>query len=263
VAALAAIVLAWLRFGPSLEVQRPRSGAEGTRDVTPVDPGQAGVLPPSASAPDVKTGSNASTASQARTEPPPSAVVSPLVATATLHRVRAGQTAMLTPGDRVAPGDGLFLEIRCPESAHAYVLNEDDQGSVYVLFPVEGVEPKNPLPPGRVHRLPGSRSGKSVQWQVTSVGGSETVIVLVARAPLSSLEREIAGFPPAQLDAPVSYHPVSSQGLATLRGIGGMTEAPSGTGPPRGRLAEVLSKLPAGSERDLWVWQTVLENRGE
>jgi hypothetical protein len=186
----------------------------------------------------------------------------PLVASAALLRGRGDREEAMGPGDRVAPGDGLALRFQANEPVHVYVLDEDATGEVYVLFPAPGVELANPLAPGVLHRLPGTKEGRDMRWLVTSAGGKETVIVIATREPFTALEQEIASFPRANADRPVVDQRVGEGALETLRGIGGMVDAgPAGRGAPSPRLSEVVRRL-AASDRPAapWTWQIELEN---
>jgi serine/threonine protein kinase len=193
---------------------------------------------------------------------PPSAA--PLTATASVFLDRQGAAVRLDPDDRVAPGDPLFLEFRAGEPSHVYVLDQDESGAMYVLYPVAGAEPSNPLSAGGSHRLPGSIAGRSFDWQVTSAGGREEIVVIAARRPIASLEEEIARIPHARAGAPIQYGVVTPHALATLRGIEGVTPAPRESAPPKGRLADLLRNLEGGrrTAEDPWVWQIALENSG-
>ena len=156
------------------------------------------------------------------------------------------------------PGDKLYLELTGDDAMNVYVFNQDEKGSVFVLFPLPGLDMANPLPPKQSNRLPGSRQGVPESWQVTSAGGSEELFVVASRTPLAALEQELAAVPRARPGAPVQ---LGDELLHTLRGIGGME--PSEVEPTKApRLSEVLAKVsedPARS-KDLWVWQTRLAN---
>src|SRR5262245_27083147 len=111
-----------------------------------------------------------------RTIPP---IVNPQYSVeASLFRRSPEATERLVPGERVAPGDELFMEIKGSRRLYAYVINEDDQGKAFLLFPLPGTEFSNPLAAGRSRRLPGNREGKDVFWQVTSAGGEEHFLVI-------------------------------------------------------------------------------------
>ena len=63
-----------------------------------------------------------------------------------LYREASGQAEAVVSGGGVTPGDRLFLEVESGEPVHVYVLNEDDKGNRYVLFPLAGLDSSNPLP---------------------------------------------------------------------------------------------------------------------
>lgn len=188
----------------------------------------------------------------------------PVTATATLYLDQPTGAIPLESGDRVGPGDALFLRLGSSEPAFVYVLNEDDRGALYSLFPVPGTSPANPLPGGTEQRLPGSLGGKAFDWQVTSPGGSEQVCVIASRAPIAALEAEIARFPRARPGVPVVYGRISSQAADQLRGLGGMTEAIAPAAPHAWRLSDLIRRLqtrPQGPDEP-WIWEMRLENPG-
>ena len=197
-----------------------------------------------------------------RGTPGSGAQLPPLAATATLHRDRAGEEVTLAPGDRVAPGDGLSLDLESDEWAYVYVLNEDENGEAFVLFPAPGLDLANPLAAHATHRLPGTRMGRPFNWQVTSAGGSETVVVVASRAPIEALERGLRELPPAHPGRPVTYGRLDSTGVDLLRGIGGMRQSTVAGRPRTSRLAKVLSaSLRVGADAP-WIWRIRLENDG-
>ncbi|HEX5031678.1 MAG TPA: serine/threonine-protein kinase [Candidatus Eisenbacteria bacterium] len=189
---------------------------------------------------------------------PPVVVHTALAANAKLYRERDGTSEQLLPGARVEPGDKLYLELTGDDAMNVYVFNQDEKGSVFVLFPLPGLDAANPLPAKQSNRLPGSRQGVPESWQVTSAGGSEELFVVASRTPLAALEHELAAVPRARPGAPVE---LGQEVLHTLRGIGG-TEPSQVETAKAPRLSEVLAKVsedPARS-KDLWVWQTRLAN---
>jgi len=128
---------------------------------------------------------------------------------------------------------------------------------LFVLFPIEGLEPINPLPAGP-RRLPGQIDGVEQNWQVTSAGGTETFLVIGSLSPLVDLERELTKF------ASAGAHPeAGSAGALLLRGIGGMTPAqPAGDGGVLSTVASVLAQRQArGEPIRLDHWE--LQNPGE
>jgi len=194
--------------------------------------------------------------------PPAPAVIAPPEVDAELVRGDEDLGAPLATGDLVAPGDRIALELRAAEPVHAYVLSEDDAGSVFVLFPLRGRGLTNPLSPGARHRLPGKDGSASIDWVVTSAGGRETFLVLAARAPLAEVERAVAQLPAAGAGEQVRYAPLSPRALDGLRAVGG-TATRSPATPARGArrlaaLAKALDDSPEG--RAVWRKLVVLEN---
>jgi hypothetical protein len=145
---------------------------------------------------------------------------------------------------------------------HVYVLNEDDQGNAFVLFPVPRLDVANPLPGGALHRLPGRVAGESIDWVVTSAGGRERFLVVASREPLRPLERQLAGVRASSPDHPIEYPQLSDETLSDLRGIGGTrptAEAPAGT--LLGEIAAALAAVP-GQSGGVWVQRVELVNPG-
>ncbi len=48
------------------------------------------------------------------------------------------QQRPLAFGDRVAPGDKLAMKVRASDAVYVYVVNEDDRGEAYLLYPLPG-----------------------------------------------------------------------------------------------------------------------------
>jgi hypothetical protein len=202
----------------------------------------------------------------------PAEVAQPLVATAeaageyrieaALYVERDGVPVRLRQGTRVAPGDRLSLQLRSSMPAHVYVVNEDEQGEGYLLFPLPGQSLTNPLPAGQMHRLPGVQAGEQVSWQVTSAGGREHFIIFANTAPLSSFEQLFARLPPPDRDNPVQSVGLSREAVGVLRGVGGVVSTPSGAGAATGLATEFSTPLIDGEEsvRGVWIRQVTLEN---
>jgi hypothetical protein len=188
--------------------------------------------------------------------PGPAAMGQGLQAKAALYRHTGQGNVPLDPGSPVAPGDGLYLELTATEPMNAYVLNEDEAGSVFVLFPIEGVGSGNPLAAGTSHRLPGEIGDSLLYWTVTSAGGRERITVVGSRTPLGGLEEAITHVPAAGLGAPIRL------GIAVAgRGIGGMRKERA-AGDPRRRLDEMIRSLEARRREtgDVWVWRVELND---
>ncbi len=188
----------------------------------------------------------------------------PFSAEAAVYRLGDGTEERLLPNASVAPGDRLILEIEGDEDMYVYVLNEDEKGEAWVLFPA-GLDLDNPLSPGERHRLPGRQAGNQIAWEVTSAGGTEKFLVIASRHPLEDLERDIAQVPRAAQGRQVTYAPVSSQSVGRLRGVGGRTVVESAPGEASAQvlsgIAESLSSKTA-RESGIWTWRIQFDNPG-
>jgi eukaryotic-like serine/threonine-protein kinase len=168
---------------------------------------------------------------------PLSAATTPAVATtsnaaaepynveAAVYRVDRDRSVRLTRGDSVKPGDRLFVQLQASVPTYVYVVNEDDDGNHYLLFPLSGFAQANPLAKDGSHRLPGMRGTEEHYWQVTVPGGREHFVIFVSPAPLTAFEQTFAELPRASEDTPVFSAPISTNALNTLRGVGGVAAA--------------------------------------
>lgn len=186
-------------------------------------------------------------------------------ANATMYRSRGGAREALTAGALVRPGDALFLELRATREMHVYVLNEDQSGEVFLLFPLPHLDLRNPLPGEVWHRLPGPHSGVAQDWVVTGGQGRESFLIVASRTALTKLEALIAGLTLATPDHPVSYVPLDPQLLVGSRGVGGLQAAdPSMQGGADEVLSTLTRQLTEETEDPggLWIRQFVLYNLG-
>lgn len=107
-----------------------------------------------------------------------------------------GTTPGTTPGAAVGatvrPGDRLMLSFDSPQEAYVYVVNWDDAGRAYLLFPMQGSELRNPLAPRATHHLPGPVGGAPFAWEVSSAGGREHFAVVTSRDRLVEFESSVA-----------------------------------------------------------------------
>jgi hypothetical protein len=179
-----------------------------------------------------------------------------------VYRVDQGGNVRLQPNARLSPGDKLFLQIETSVPAHVYVVNEDERGESYLLFPLPGQAEANPLPAGARHRLPGPRNGREMYWQVTSAGGREHFLMFVSPERLPALEQMFATLPFPRTDQPVLSTRLSSEAVGVLRGIGGLAVAPPAVGQPSRLTTQFSTPLGDGTEtaRGLWVRQVTFDN---
>jgi len=176
-----------------------------------------------------------------------------------LYRISDTAEAKLRPGDRVAPGDQLALQVQVSKPTYVYVVNEDERGASYLLFPLPGQTVANPIPAGQSVRLP-AVDGDPLYWKVTTVGGREHFLIFATPEPLPTFDRLFASLPRPQVNAPVLASPLSADAVGVLRGVGGLVASPRAGA---GKLAEQFTTpLPttAESANGVWVRQLTLEN---
>jgi hypothetical protein len=140
---------------------------------------------------------------------------------AAFRSFRGGQTVRLHQGARVAPGDRLFLEFEASRPAFVYVVNQDEHGEAYLLFPLPGYAPSNPLAAG-AQRLPGPRKGEDLYWQVSSAGGREHFYVFAGPDRPVAFENLLASLPAPEIGKPVASVPLPKDAIGVLRSVGGL-----------------------------------------
>ncbi|MGH9870398.1 MAG: serine/threonine-protein kinase [Candidatus Polarisedimenticolia bacterium] len=198
---------------------------------------------------------------------PGSSTTRPYSVRAAMQR-RGGATLQpLTPGSAVAPGDQLALEFEASVPLHVYVINEDERGESYLLFPLPGLEPQNPLPAGRLHRLPGTSRGSPTYWGISSAGGREHFLIVASRERLFDLESDLEAFPRPRAGSPLSMALLSPSAGERLRGAGILVVDPDagpGPGSPGSRLNRLAASLAGGPETasGTWIRRIELDNPG-
>ncbi|MCC7181571.1 MAG: protein kinase [Acidobacteria bacterium] len=184
---------------------------------------------------------------------------------AAFYRYQGGTAVRLQPGSRIAPGDELSFQIQSSVPTYVYVVNEDDRGEAYLLFPLPGQQLANPLPPGSRHEIPGVVNGERTNWQVSSAGGREHFVVFASPEPPSpAFERMFDSLPRPVPGAAPAPQPLSGELATVLRGVGGLKKAPAR--PAGERMSnEFTAPLPDAREtaRGVWVRQLTLENPGK
>jgi serine/threonine-protein kinase len=189
--------------------------------------------------------------------PEPAAIVEPAagpgyVVEAALYRVpQGGPREHLQQGSRLAVGDRLSLEIQASAPLHVYVIDEDDAGHAFALFPLPDLETRNPLAPNVRHVLPGSRDGKDLWWTVDTAGGQEHVMVLASPTRLVEFEAEMSSLArPGQTAVEI---PETAK--LHLRGIGMLEEGTAAVeGGPATRLFQLGEELSSRPETIHGVW---------
>lgn len=183
---------------------------------------------------------------------------------ATLYRSLGGAREALSAGSLVHPGDAIFLEIEGNTSMNVYVLNEDEEGRVYLLFPLPGLDLQNPVAGSTRHRLPGRRQGIVQDWQVTNGRGDENFLIVASRKPLEAMENSIRSLPHAEPGRRVEPTPIDPKSMLGERGVGGMVTAGAPTAGGTGRtVSEIARNLTEHAEPGgLWLREIAVYNLG-
>lgn len=193
--------------------------------------------------------------------PPAAAVESPYQIHTALYRVREKSERQLRPGEHVTLGDGLFVKLRVSRPTYVYIVNEDDQGESFLLFPQPGQTIANPVPAGTNNRIPGTSGNAEFDWQVSSVGGREHFLIFASPERVPALEDVFAALPRPELGRTPRPQRLPDEAIRRLRGVGGLTANP----PPgnTAKLAPVFSTPLGDTEetaRGLWVRQLTIDN---
>ena len=193
----------------------------------------------------------------------------PAAAPADAYRIEAafyvernGADVRLPRGARVSPGDRLSLQIEASVPVYLYVVNEDEQGESYLLFPLPGQGVSNPLAGALRHRLPGEGTGQRLSWQVTSAGGREHFLVFASPERSPTFDQMFASLPAPAVDTPVQSARLSPEALGVLRGVGGLAPTPAQPGAQLRLARDFATPLADGQEtvRGTWIRQVTLEN---
>jgi eukaryotic-like serine/threonine-protein kinase len=171
---------------------------------------------------------------------------------------RGGAETRLRAGDRVAPGDRLIARLRVSVPTYVYIVNEDDAGEAFLLFPLPGYAIKNPIAPLTPIRIPGIRD-TDVSWEISSVGGREHFVIFASRERQETLEEILASLPLPAFGRPIVSAKLPPAAVSKLRGVGRLSAAaPGGL-----RLATTFT-VPLGDREEtaqgLWVRQLTVEN---
>ena len=180
------------------------------------------------------------------------------------YKYSTGRRIRLAQGDRVTPGDGLGFQIEASIPVFVYVVNEDDHGEAYLLFPLPGQESSNPLRAGIAHELPGGPDGQEVHWQITSAGGREHFVIFVSPSHMAVFDGLLKSLPPPLVGRPVTGTRLLDLTVSRLRGVGGLTSQPSAKASSAHYLFQGVDPLSTNTDtaRGVWSRQLTLENPG-
>lgn len=186
--ALAVIAVVWWK--PWEQHPNARRAAEAAAGVTaPIDPSVAGA-PGDASAAGAAPASPAPATDLAPAELPDNRTLL-RGSHVKLARVTEGRAEELESGAVVARGDRLRFGVLLPYRMHVYAFNQEQGAATTVMFPLEALAHRNPLPAGN-NELPGLLNGKDASYEVMARGASEEILMVLAIEPSAFLEAKIA-----------------------------------------------------------------------
>jgi hypothetical protein len=142
-----------------------------------------------------------------------------------LYRHGRSEDTRLRAGDRVTPGDELFMKLNVSAPTYLYVVNEDDRGDSFMLFPLPGQAVENPIRSEIPVRIPGT-SNETFNWVLTSVGEREHFIVFASPERMKAFEDIFATLPRPEIGKPIRSAPIPKETLSKLRAVGGLTAPP-------------------------------------
>lgn len=179
---------------------------------------------------------------------------------AAFYRERPGNIELLNPGAAVALHDSLSLQLEVSVPAYVYVINEDEKGESFLVFPFAGQALPTPLPPGQRHRLPGVVGGEQKSWQISSVGEKEHFLVVASPERSPTLEGLFAALSrPTLGPAPIN----ARDPLAVLRGAAILAPSPAQHKQPLKDRPEFSTPFTPGKEvaNGVWIRHATFDNR--
>ena len=177
---------------------------------------------------------------------------------AAFHRVLpGGGDERLSSNGRLGVNDQIYLSVRTSTPTYLYVVNEDEKGVGYLLFPLPGADMSKPVPARTAVRVP-----EDVNWQVDAAGGKEHFIVFASTEKQPALEEGFKRLPAPRLGEGT---PLPPGALEMFRSVGRLTPAA-----PRDKAGthyrDLFTTPLAGPEtvpRGVWwVRQLTVENPG-
>ena len=180
---------------------------------------------------------------------------------AAFYREQSGSVERLKPGTQVSPNEALSLQVELSAPAYVYVINEDESGESYLLFPLPGLALTNPLPPGQRHRLPGMWNGEAISWQITSTGKKEHFLIVASPQRSREFEEMFATLPQPSFDR-TPARKLSEDEIGVLRSVGGLMASPARKDQQLRLLPQFATPLADAEEqvRGVWIRQVIFDN---
>jgi serine/threonine-protein kinase len=162
------------------------------------------------------------------------------------RKLPGGGEERLGEDSRVRVNDEIHLAVQTSKRTYLYVVNEDDKGVAYLLFPDPAHNMNNPIVPNAKVRVP-----PDLNWKVDSAGGQEHFIVFASTDELAALGDAFQRLPsPRRGGEP---QPLAPGTVDRLRGLGRLTPAtPSDAAASRFR--DVFTTPLKGPETATGMW---------
>ncbi len=177
----------------------------------------------------------------------------------TLYKHGRNDDTKLRAGDRVTPGDELFMTLNVSAPTYLYVVNEDDRGDSFLLFPLPGQAIANPIRAETPIRIPGTGDEK-INWVLTSVGEREHFIVFASPERMQAFEEIFATLPRPVIGRKILSVPIPKGTLSKLRAVGGLTAPPAQAGVSFANMFTSPLGESAETAHGMWVRQLTLLN---
>jgi eukaryotic-like serine/threonine-protein kinase len=177
---------------------------------------------------------------------------------AAFYRMTPNGRERLGMGQQVRVKDELSLSFQASEPTYLYVVNEDDKGVSFLLFPMPGGAVTNPIPANQEVRIP-----EKQYWVVDSAGGREHFLVFASTSRFNVFEDLFRTLPSPEVGGAPHTRPIPPSVREQLRGVGTVKAIPSASGTTRSLNLRDLFQLPLQGRETatgLWVRQLTLVN---
>lgn len=159
---------------------------------------------------------------------------------------------------RLRVNDELHLEVQTSSAVYVYVVNEDEKGAAFLLYPLAGDAHANPVDAGTRVRLP-----KDANWRVDAAGGHEHFLVFASTEKLTAFETAFARLsvptPGGATSGPRLLDDTLEQlgDVGQLRSVGGLVPKRPPSGAPGLRYSDLFTEPLQGRELadGMWVRQ--------
>ena len=175
---------------------------------------------------------------------------------ATFYRVRSGEEEPLTSISRLRVDDEIRMSVQTTAPAYVYVVNEDEKGNAFLLYPLPDGGQHRPLPANQSVRLPPQDN-----WRVNSVGDQEHFLIFASIDPLTAFDDVFKKLAAPQREKSHSVQ-LPRTTIDTFRGVGAVTAAqPRPTLGTRFRDLFTTPLVGRETAQGLWVRQLTIANR--